>query len=90
MMTGELWNFDIWFFDSDKIYETIHYCDMIAAKATEKQKKIIVEIKKALIERDLYSFEKYRSVDVYRAVTEMNITNIDEFFSKYDINKNRD
>lgn len=90
MMTGELWNFDIWFFDSDKIDATIHYCDMITAKVTEQQKKIIVDIKKALIERDLYSFEKYRSVDVYKAVTEMNITSIDEFLNKYDINKHRD
>lgn len=90
MITGKLWNFDIWFFDKEKIYETVYYCDMIAAKATEKQKEIIVEIKKALIEKDLYSFEKYRSVDVYKAVTDMNITSIDEFLREYNINKNRD
>lgn len=90
MMTGELWNFDIWFFDKDKIENAIHYCDMIAAKATNKQKEIIVEIKKALIDMDLYSFEKYRSVDVYKAVTEMNITNIDEFLNQYNIINDRD
>lgn len=90
MMTGELWNFDIWFFDKDKIDNTIRYCDMIAAKATNRQKEIIVEIKKALIDMNLYSFEKYRSVDVYKAVTEMNITGINEFLSKYNIDKYRD
>lgn len=90
MMIGELWNFDIWFFDKDKIENAIHYCDMISAKATNKQKEIIIEIKKALIEKDLYSFEKYRSVDVYKAVTEMNITNIDEFLNQYNIINDRD
>lgn len=90
MMIGELWNFDICFFDKGKIENAIHYCDRIATKATNKQKEIIIEIKKSLIEKDLYSFEKYRSVDVYKAVTEMNITNIEEFLSKYDINKYRD
>lgn len=90
MMTGELWNFDIWFFDKEKITNTINYCDMICAKATKKQKEIIVEIKKALIDLNLYSFEKYRSVDVYKAVTEMNITSIDEFLNRYNINTHRE
>lgn len=90
MMTKELWNFDIWFFDKEKIANTINYCDMISAKATKMQKEIIIEIKKALIDMNLYSFEKYRSVDVYKAVTEMNITSIDEFLSKYDIDIHRD
>lgn len=39
---------------------------------------------------NLYSFEKYRSVDVYKAVTEMNITGINEFLSKYNIDKYRE
>lgn len=90
MMTGELWNFDIWFFDKGKIENTINYCDMIAAKATNEQKEIIVNIKKSLIEKDLYSFEKYRSVDVYKAITEMKITGVDEFINQYNIINDRD
>lgn len=83
MITGELWNFDIWFLDKNKIYDTKCYCDTIASKASDEQKNIIVNIKETLIDKNLYSFDKYRSVDVYKAVIDMNITSVDEFLSEY-------
>lgn len=83
MITGELWNFDIWFFDRETIYDALKYCDNIVANSTDKQKSIIVQIKNSLIEKGLYSFDNYTSIDVYKAVTEMNISSIDEFLAKY-------
>lgn len=77
--TGELWNVDLWFFDRETIKNAEHYCDDIAARTDQSQKSIIVQIKKDLIARGAYSFEQYRSIDVYRAVIENNVRNIDEF-----------
>lgn len=44
----------------------------------ETQKESIISIKSELISRDLYSFEKFKSMDVYKAVLESNVKNIDE------------
>ncbi len=90
MMTGELWNFDIWFLDKKQIEDTAQYCDEISQKATSEQKRNIVKIKEALIDKNMYSFEQYRSVDVYKAVVDMEISDIDEFLSRYNIDKDRD
>ena len=48
------------------------------------QKDIIVSIKRELISRGLYSFEQYKSIDVYRAVLENNVKNIDEFLMLFE------
>ena len=87
MITGQLWNVDIWFFDKSKIEAAADYCDSIAQQATAEQKRQIVAIKEELIRRGLYSFEAYRSVDVYRAVTELGITTPERFLSEYDTRK---
>lgn len=81
MITGELWNVDLWFFDKDTINAAEIYCDNITSKATELQKDIIIDIKSKLIDAGQYSFEQYKSIDVYKAVIENNVTNIDEFLS---------
>ena len=78
-ITGELWNIDLWFLDKDTIESAEKYCDEIADKANCDQKKQIVEMKQALIARNLYSFDKFTSMDVYSAVIDNGITNIDEF-----------
>ena len=90
MLTGELWNFDIWFLDKNKIEDTEQYCDKISMKVSNEQKKKIIEIKTALIEKDMYSFDKFISVDVYKAVIDMNISDIDEFLSEYNIERDRE
>ncbi len=84
MITGELWNVDLWFFDKEAIKNAEIYCDEIVEKTDEIQKKRIVAIKEELIKRGLYSFEQYKSMDVYKAVVEENVINIEEFLGLYE------
>jgi len=79
MITGELWNVDLWFFDKPTIEKAERYCDEITQKATPEQKQAILDIKTALIERGLYSFEQYTSMDVYTAVLDNGVMNVDQF-----------
>ena len=83
MIDGERWNFDLWFFDRETIRQAEEYCDGIAARATAPQKEAIVRLKKGLLEMGLYSFDKFRSVDVYRAVLEENAEDVQAFLEKY-------
>lgn len=57
MITGELWNIDLWFFDKETINNVECYCDDIVSKTNQKQKDTIVNIKNELISKGLYSFE---------------------------------
>ena len=79
MIIGELWNVDLWFFDKETIANAEKYCDDIAQKASQIQKDRIIQIKEELIARDLYSFEKFKSLDVYKAVLENDVVNVVEF-----------
>lgn len=83
LITGELWNVDLWFFDKETIAEAEKYCDDIASNISQIQKEIIVDIKSELIERGLYSFEQYKSVDVYKAVLESYVKYVDEFLELF-------
>ncbi len=47
MITGELWNVDLWFFDKPTIEKAEQYCDKITQKATPEQKQAILDIKTA-------------------------------------------
>lgn len=82
---SKLWNIDIWFFDNETITNTIEFCNRIKAQADtdETKRKSAINIKQALIENEQYGFGKYTSMDVYRAVFEMGITNYDEFINTY-------
>ena len=82
-ITGDLWNVDLWFFDKETISRAERYCDDIEAAASRDQKSIIIRIKNELINRKLYSFDQYKSIDVYKAVIEGNVKNIDEFLNLY-------
>lgn len=82
-ITGELWNVDLWFFDKDTIEAAEKYCDEIAEKASDTQKKQIIEIKQELIARKLYSFDKFTSMDVYSAVIDNGVTCIDDFLKQH-------
>ena len=83
VVRGELWNVDLWFFDQETIRSAEQYCDRIARTASAVQKEQIAAIKRELIKRNLYSFEKFHSADVYRAVHEMDIQNPSEFLERY-------
>lgn len=78
-ITGELWNVDLWFFDKETIFNAENYCDGIVNHTSQAQKDVIVSIKRELIARGLYSFEQYKSMDVYKAVLENHIKNVEEF-----------
>ena len=82
---GQLWNLDIWFFDKETILKAENYCDNIKKLSSEKigSNECIIRIKQELRERNLYCFEKYTSMDVYRAVLEQGIKNTDEFLEHY-------
>ncbi len=82
---GELWNFDIWFFDIETITKAEEFCDGISAKlaANPEKKAVITQIKRDLIGRGLYSFGQYHSMDVYRAVLELGMTSADEMIRDY-------
>ncbi len=85
LVEGQIWNIDIWFFDKDTIEKAEHYCDSITRQVadTPELKRSIISIKRELIDRRLYSFEQYNSMDVYNAVLKQKITNIDDFLSMY-------
>ena len=80
-ITGELWNVDLWFLDRETILQAEQYCDDIARRMTQAQKDVTVHIKQELIQRGLYSFEKYKSIDIYSAVLDKGVTSIDEFLN---------
>ena len=83
VVSGELWNVDLWFFDRETIQSAEQYCDNIAQAASAAQKEQIITIKQELIKRGLYSFEKFHSMDVYHAVLNRSIQTIDEFLARY-------
>ncbi len=83
VIDGELWNFDIWFFSPETIQEAEACCEEIARKTakTEGAREAILSLKAQLIEQGLYSFDQYKSTDVYAAVLEHNIRDLDAFFA---------
>lgn len=85
LVEGQLWNVDIWFFDRDTIGKAEQYCDSITRQVSDQPrlKQSIIGIKQELIARNLYSFEQYTSMDVYNAVLNQQITDIDDFLARY-------
>ena len=84
IVDGESWNFDLWFFDRETIGKAERFCDDIATRATAVQKEKITRLKQELIARNLYAFDKFHSVDVYRAVLEEEIEDVEGFLKKYE------
>lgn len=82
---NELWNVDLWFLDKDTIKSAEEYCDKIAMqiKGAPKSKEQIIRLKKELIARKLYSFDQYTSIDVYNAVLNQHIDDIENFLAYY-------
>lgn len=81
----ELWNVDLWFFDLETICKAEQYCDSIIQQTSKSPalKEIIINIKQKLIEQKLYSFDKYKSMDIYDAVLNQGIKSVDEFLNLY-------
>lgn len=81
IIDGELWNFDIWFLNRETIKKAERYCEQIIEQVSAKKeaKERIFLLKKQLIERDLYSFDKFTSMDIYKAVLENDVSDIESF-----------
>lgn len=82
---NELWNVDLWFFDKDTIRLAEEYCDRIVHQVKElpESKEQIIRLKRDLIARKLYSFDQYTSIDVYNAVLNQNIADVEDFLANY-------
>ena len=82
---SELWNVDLWFFDKATIKTAEEYCDRIVRRVQElpESKEQIVRLKRELMARKLYSFEQYTSIDVYDAVLNKHLTDVEEFLANY-------
>ena len=86
-MLGELCNVDIWFFDSDTITKALDFSKNIKQKllVNPELKAIVINIKQSLIENEQYGFDKFSSMDVYKAVFEDNIRSYKEFIENYGV-----
>ena len=84
-ITGTRWNIDIWFFDRGTVEKAEAYCAGIreAVRKNPAYREAILHLKRELLARGLYSFEKYHSTDVYRAVLDCGITDIGTFLQTY-------
>lgn len=82
---GELWNFDIWFFDAETIEKAERYCDRVSAltAAQPDARDAILRMKQELLAEGLYGFEQYSSMDVYRAVLKLGITDTRTLKARY-------
>lgn len=93
VINGELWNFDLWFFDRETIRKAESYCEDIAARTAGMPgaRESIMEIKRGLLNMGLYGFGdgKYVSMDVYRGVLEQGITGTEQFLKSYVPGENR-
>ena len=86
-MLGELCNVDIWFFDRDTITKALDFSEKIKQKllVNPEFKEIVISIKQSLIENEQYGFDKFSSMDVYKAVFEDNIRSYKEFIENYGV-----
>ena len=84
---GELCNVDIWFFDSDTITKALEFSENIKQKllANLELKEVVINIKQSLIENEQYGFDKFLSMDVYKAAFEDNIRSYKEFIENYGV-----
>ena len=78
-----MWNVDLCFFDKEPISNAEFYCDSIIKNTNQAHKTIIKDIKRELIKKGIYSFDQYKSVDVYKAVMENGVKDINEFLTLF-------
>ncbi len=85
---GELWNIDLWFFDKETIRKSEQYCDDIVNRVKNEPdlRESIIKLKRELINRNQYSFYQYTSIDVYEAVLNRHIFDIDSSLTNYSKN----
>lgn len=87
MILGDLWNIDIWFFDDKTIKKAVEFCEEVKMelKLDSIKRNAVIQIKKDLRTKGLYSAEQYTSMDVYKAVLKNQITTTEEFLLMADL-----
>ena len=78
-----------WYRETIRKAET--YCDRISEQVRQipGSRERIIRMKQELLERNLYGFYKYSSMDVYRAVLEQGISDVEELLRRYQRGENR-
>ena len=74
----DAWKIDIWAIDEKECHRLLKFCSDIAAKLTSLSKKIILNIKSYCWQDPQYR-RSYTSKDIYEAVLDQGITNLEEF-----------
>lgn len=74
------WKIDVWAVDEKECHRLLKFCDDIAAKLSSPSKEIILAIKSGCWQDPEYR-RSYTSSDIYTAVLDNGITNIEEFRS---------
>ncbi len=84
---GELYNVDVWFFDKDTITKALDFSMNIKKKllVNPELKEIVIKIKQSLIANEQYGFDKFSSIEIYKAVFEDKIRSYKEFIEKYGV-----
>jgi len=72
------WKMDIWMLSEAEYTKAIKAHDDIGQKLTEKTRQIIMEIKMAVWSHPLYR-KNFHSIDVYGAVLDDGVTDLDSF-----------
>lgn len=85
IIDGEEWNLDLWFFDQETIDKAEAYCSRVmeAVRQQDGSRERIMKMKQELIKRGLYGFYQYSSMDVYRAVLEQGIVEVEDLLRRY-------
>ena len=74
----DAWKIDIWAVNEKECRKLLKYCDDIAAKLTPFSKQIILTIKSYCWQDPEYR-RSYTSKDIYAAILDHGITNLEEF-----------
>lgn len=72
------WKIDIWHLSEEDYQSQCHYCDMMKNSLTEETRKAIIEIKSYFCMKPGYR-DSITSGDIYRAVLEQGIRNLEQF-----------
>lgn len=85
IITGELWNVDIWFFSKSEIENAELFCDKVQKQTLQntQYRKAIMDIKTALQKKNLYGCHAFSSMDVYHAVLDENVLTVEKFLQTY-------
>lgn len=85
IIDNQVWNFDLWFFDKETIQKAENFCSNITQQCQQNLslKTTIIQLKKTLLQKNLYRYDKYTSMDVYNAVLCEGITNVNTFLNKH-------